>query len=398
MSFGRRGALAGAMALACLPTVLAPATSPAAIYWGDNAAIGAANFDGSSPNPDYFKPPFPSDSAGPMCGLAVSESYLYWAGAFGIGRVNLDGPAAPATVSPRLNQPCGIAINSTHLYWAEPNAGVIGRANLDGSAPNTALVTGLDYPCGVAVDGSYLYWVSWRGIGRARLDGSEPEPEFVGPAPGGCGLALDSQYLYWGTRGAIGRVGLDGLFPQPDFITGLGGVPSIAVDRDRVYWVDQVEGMVYSTLGRADIDSSDVNRAFIQTETFNSGGVAVDVRAVPSPRPLPSRSPRFGQVRHNLKDGSLILDVWVPRRGDLVVTAPKVGWKVFKGNPPPYLDGSFRWRLKVWPGKTRFGKKLHTQLRNKGRAPIALRISYAETGQLAATAVKRVALLKRRPT
>jgi hypothetical protein len=395
MSFGRRGILAGAIALACLAAAISPATAPAAVYWGDSGSIGAANFDGTSPNPDYFKLNFLSDVSGPYCGLAVSESHLYWGGAFGIGRVNLDGPAAPATVSPRLNQPCGIAINATHLYWAEPNAGVIGRANLDGSAPNTALITGLDYPCGVAVDGSYLYWVSWRGIGRARLDGSEPEPEFVGAVPGGCGLALDSQYLYWGSRDAIGRVSFDGLFPQPDFITGLGGVPSIDADRDRIYWVDQVEGMVYSTVGRADIDGSDVNRAFVQTETFNSGGVAVDARAVPSPRPLPSWSPGFGQLRHNLKDGSLILDVWVPRRGDLVVTAPKVGWKVLKGNPPPYLEGSFRWRLKVWPGKTKFGKKLRTQLKNKGRAPVALRISYAETGQLAATVVKRVALLKR---
>lgn len=398
MSFGRRGILAGAMALACLLAAVVPVASPAAVYWSENGSIGAANFDGTGPNPNFFKPNFLSDSFGPYCGFAASDSYLYWAGGFGIGRVNLDGPAAPATVSPRLNQPCGIAIDATHLYWAEPNAGVIGRANLDGSAPNAAFLTGLDRPCGVAVDGSYLYWASWRGIGRARPDGSEPEPEFAPVAPGGCGLAVDSQYLYWGSRGAIGRVGLDGLFPQPDFITGLGGVTAIAVDRDRIYWVDQVEGMVYSTIGRADKDGSDVNRAFIQTETFNSGGVAVDARAVPSPRSLPSWPVQFGKLRHDLKDGSVVLDLWVPRRGDLVVTAPRVGWKVLKGNPPAYLEGSFRWRLKVWPGKTRFGKKLRTQLRNKGRAPVALRISYAETGQLAATVVKRVALLKRRPT
>jgi hypothetical protein len=398
MSLGRRGILAGAMALACLLAAIAPAGAPAAVYWAENGSIGAANFDGTSPNPDYFKPPFPSDSGGPNCGLAISESHLYWVGAWGVGRVNLDGPAAPATVSPHLEQPCGVAIDATHLYWAEWKMGLIGRANLDGSAPNPTLVTGLDGPCGVAVDGSYLYWVSWRGIGRARLDGSEPEPEFVPVAPAGCGLAVDSQYLYWGTRGAIGRVGLDGLFPQPGFITGLGAVSALALDGAHVYWTDSPEGMIYSTVGRADIDGSDVNRAFVQTETFNAGGVAVDARAVPSPRPLPSWPARFGKLRHNLSDGSIVLDVWVPRRGDLVVTAPKVGWKVFKGNPPPYLEGSFRWRLKVWPGKTRFGKKLRTQLRNNGRAPVALRISYAETGQLAATAVKRVALLKRRPT
>lgn len=393
MSFGRRGIVACALALACLVAAV-PAAS-AAVYWGENGSIGAANFDGTSPNSNYFKPPFPSDSAGPNCGLAVSDSYLYWVGGFGIGRVNLDGLAAPATVSPHLEQPCGIAIDETHVYWAEPSAGAVGRAYLDGSAPNTALLTGLDRPCGLTVDGSYLYWVSWRGIGRAKLDGSQPEPEFAPVGPTGCGLAVDSQYLYWGTRDAIGRVGLDGLFPEPDFITGLGRVGAIAVDRDHLYWIDQVEGMVYSTVGRSDVDGSDVNRAFIPTQTFNSGGVAVDARAVPPPRPLPSQPVQFGKLRHNLKDGSAVLDVWVARRGDLVVTAPKLGYKVLKGNPPPYLEGAFRWRLKVWPGKTRFGKKLRTRLGEKGRAPVALRISYAETGQLAATAVKRIALLQR---
>src|SRR5689334_5425800 len=108
MSSGFRGILAGTLALACLLAMAAPAAAPAAVYWSENGSIGAANLDGTSPNPDYFKPPFPSDSAGPNCGLAASDSYLYWAGGFGIGRVNLDGPAAPATVSPHLNQPCGI--------------------------------------------------------------------------------------------------------------------------------------------------------------------------------------------------------------------------------------------------------------------------------------------------
>ncbi|HXQ88729.1 MAG TPA: hypothetical protein VN733_03735 [Solirubrobacterales bacterium] len=396
MSLGRREVLACALALACLLAALGPAAAPAAVYWAENGQIGAANLDGTSPNPAYFKPPFPSDSAGPGCGLAASDSYLYWVGAFGIGRVNLDGPATPATVSPHLEQPCGVAIDAAHLYWADAKAGTLGRANLDGSEPNPSLLAGLDRPCGVAVDGSHLYWVDWRGIGRARLDGTQPEPEFVHTGPASCGLAADSQYLYWGSQGAIGRVRLDGLFGQPAFITGVGGVGAIAVDSAHVYWTDWREGMVYSTIGRAGIDGSGVNRSWIPTETFNLGGVAVDARPVPSPRPLPSQPVQFGKLRHSLRNGSLVLDVWVARRGDLAVTAPAVGWKVLKGDPPPYLEGSFRWRLKVWPGKTRFGRKVRARLLEKGRAVVTLRTSYAETGQLPATATKRVALLQRR--
>lgn len=396
MSFGRREVLACALALACLLAALAPAAAPAAVYWVENGKIGAADLDGTNPNPGYFKPPFPSDSAGPGCGLAVSDSYLYWAGAFGIGRVNLDGQAAPATVSPHLEQPCGVAIDATHVYWADSKAGTLGRANLDGSEPSTAILAGLDRPCNVAVDGTYLYWVDGRGIGRARLDGSQAEPGFITTGPGGCGLAVDAQYLYWGTYGAIGRVSRDGLFPDPAFITGVGGVGSIALDSVHVYWTDWREGMFYSTVGRANLDGGDVNRNFIATQTFNPGGVAVDARPTPSPRPLPSRPVQFGKVRHNLKNGTAVLDVWVARRGDLVVTAPRVGWKVLKGDPPPYLEGSFRWRLKVWPGKARFGKNLRTQLREKGRAVVTLRTAYAETGQLPALATKRIGLLKRR--
>ncbi|HMI81154.1 MAG TPA: hypothetical protein VK480_05145, partial [Solirubrobacterales bacterium] len=114
------------------------------------------------------------------------------------------------------------------------------------------------------------------------------------------------------------------------------------------------------------------------------------------PLPLPSRPIRFGKVRHNLETGTAVIDVWVPARGDLALTAPKIGWRVLKGiTPPPYHGGSFRWRLQIWPGKTRFGAKVRRQLKEKGRAPLTLQVSYAETGQRATTAIKRIALLRK---
>lgn len=376
--------------------------SSAAVYWA-GGTIGAANLDGSAPNEKYFRPPSPSDFGFPECGLAVSDSYLYWVGAFGLGRVNFEGPATPTQVSPHLQRPCGVAVDGSHVYWADKASGTIGRANLDGSEPNATLIGGLENPCAIAVDSSHLYWVDPRGIGRASLDGAQAEPGWVPIGGGGCGLALGGQYIYFSgtnpspSQPSIGRVSYDGSSRQMDFIPGLEEISDIAVDSGHIYWVDRRWGMNYASIGRANLDGSDVNRGWIPTQSFNVGAVAVDSRPTPPPLPLPSRPISFGQVRHNLKTGGAVLDVFVPARGELALASPGVGWKVNKGpEPPSYVQGSFRWRLQLWPGKTRFGKKVRTRLRNRGRALLNLKLSYAEEGQLPVTAEKRLALLQHR--
>lgn len=305
---------------------------------------------------------------------------------------------------PGRPQPCGIAVDAGHVYWAEPRgsqpgAGALARANLDGSEANVNLVPGLSGPCDVAVDGSYLYWVSWRGIGRARLDGSEPDQEFI-PGSDGCGVAVDAGHIYWSSRGnnqdTIARANLDGSEPDLDYISGLPGhVGSIALDAGHVYWTEWHEGMNYASIGRANLDGAGANGGWILTQWFNLGGLAVDARPAPPPRPVPSRAIHFGQLRHDLRTGVATLDVWVPARGELTITAPTLGWKVLKGNPPAALAGSFRWRLKVWPGKRgKVAKNLRAQLRNKGRTSVALNLSYAEEGELPVTVSKRIGLRK----
>lgn len=378
--------------MAAAALLFAP-TASAAVYWGDSGAFGAADLDGSNPNYKYFQ--F-HHLGGPTCDMAVSESYLYWCESFGIWRVNLDGPATPVQIVSGLDDPGGIAIDGNYLYWANRGGGGVSRAALDGTARDDSFISGLHSPCEVAVDPAFVYWIDWRGIGRARLDGSAVEEPFIPTAPGDCGLAVDSGYVYWAAgEGRIGRAGLDGLEVDPNFITGVGGVSGIAVQGGRLYWADWREGMNYSTIGRANLDGSEVIRSWIPTQTFDVGGVAVDSRPTPPPLPLPSRPIRFGKVRHSFENGSAVVDVWVPARGELVVTAPKLGWRVLEGSPPPYDEGSFRWRLKVWPGRSGFGAKVRKQLKERGRAALALHVSYAETGQLAETAVKRIALLLR---
>ena len=82
MSLRGRGAFAGVLTLVLAAAALTAGPASAAVNWA-GGTIGAANLDGSDPNPEYFKPPFPSGSAGPECGLAVKATHLYWAGASG---------------------------------------------------------------------------------------------------------------------------------------------------------------------------------------------------------------------------------------------------------------------------------------------------------------------------
>jgi hypothetical protein len=386
---------------------LAASTATAAVYWGNNGYIGAANLDGTEPNPDYFKGSFTPGSSGPPCDLAVSPTDLYWTGSFGISRLNLDGPAVRTDLVLGRPQPCGIAVDAGHVYWAEPRltqsqTGTLARANLDGSEPNTELVTGLSHPCDVAVDASHLYWVDGWGVGRARLDGSEPERGFI-PGLDECGLAVGAGHIYWSSyannQRSIGRANLDGSEPNPAFIPNLpGSVGGIALDSAHIYWTEWHEGMVYGTIGRANLDGSGATPSWIQTQWFNLGGIAVDARPTPPPRPLPSRPITFGQISHNLRTGVATLAISVPARGDLAVTAPAVGWKVLKPEAPSYVAGSFTWRLRIWPGKRgKVAKNLRTQLRNKGKAAVTLVISYNEEHQLPLTATKRIGLWKTKP-
>lgn len=387
-----------ALAWACAAggAALGASTAPAAVYWDEPGTLGAANLDGSNPNSKYL---LFRGMSGPTCDVAVTAAYLYWCEWFGIWRVNLEGPAVPTQIVSGLNSPGGIAVDGSHVYWANPGSGSIGRAALDGSVREDNFLPALREPSEVAVDDRYLYWVTFNEIGRARLDGTGVEKAFVETIPAGPGLAADSTYLYWSGDRAIGRARLaDGTGVDPDFITGLDHVGTIAVNSGHLYWMNTPEGMHYSTIGRAGVDGSDVNKSWIPTQKFNATSVAVDARLSPPPLPLPSRPFYIGKVAHSRKDGSAVLHISVPERGDLVVSAPAIGWRVNKGpEPPPYRGGSFNWRLKLWPGKTRFGQKIRTRLRNKGRARLTLKLTYTEEGQLPLPATKQITLLQHRP-
>src|ERR1700750_2835355 len=99
MIAARRGSVWVVAGLVCTSAwlVVLTGSAGAAVYWGDDYTVAAANLDGSGANFQYFQPPFPSPSSNPVGDVAVNSKYLFWVGFTGIGRVNFEGVATPQT-------------------------------------------------------------------------------------------------------------------------------------------------------------------------------------------------------------------------------------------------------------------------------------------------------------
>lgn len=423
MGVGIRGwvrsvAVMATMALFCTST--GTTRAEAAVYWGSaRDGVGAANLDGSNPQWDYFYWPYPSDSQGPPCGVAVNSEYLYWAAPGGIGRRNLNREGLyPATVVPHLDGPCGVALDGGHIYWGNrgghppstPQAGSIGRANLDGSEANNAFVTGLERPCDVTVGGDHVYWIEDGGIGRASLDGSNPERPFI-PLPatyGGCGLAASAGYLYWGQDGAIARANLQGGEIESVFIPETGALGGVAVQAGHIYWAASWSGGGTS-IGRANVDGSEADPAWIpSSERLELGGVAVDERPTPPSLILPSRPIRLvSNVQYNLRTGAVLLGVYVPPKGPLpspspppgrlAVTSPGLSWKVFTSTASlPSQGGSSLWQVRIRSGSGAVGRRIRAQLRRRGWARVTVHLSYTQERVYPVEATRKLILRRYR--
>lgn len=404
--------------IAALATVaLIPATAPAAVYWGLPGGVHVANLDGTvvqgplTPARGLY-----ALDIGHACGIAVDGAHVYWAGDGAIGRANLDGSSPDESFISGLGYPCGVAVDRSNIYWADRSTGMVGRANLDGGDVERGFIMGGASPCGVAVDRSHVFWANSEGasIGRANLDGTAPNQAFIPAVEAPCGIAVSASHIYWASSdgtgsaaGAIGRAALDGSLVEDAFIPGVGEPAGVAVNGTHVYWVDEgtrnrldsgdPDFLMPGVVGRARLDGGDIDRRFIPTGPAN--GIALDTRLLVAPHFQPeARSSdylRFGKVRHNKRTGVVWMIVHVPAGGGFDVDSPKIGWKIHKSNPPHGVGGAFRWKLKLWPGKGRVGRKIRRRLRRKGRAPIILRMTYQQEGRLPLKGAKRLAFLRR---
>lgn len=418
LSIRGRRTFAGLLTAAlCAYAFCSGVSAQAAVYWGSaRDGVGAANLDGSDPQAEYFYWPFVSESQGPACGVAVNSEYLYWAAPGGIGRRKLDGEGIyPGTVVPHLQGPCGLALDESHLYWGNSATSSIGRANLDGSEANSSFVTGLERPCDVAVSDGHLFWIERSsagrqgGVGKANLDGSSPQRSFI-PFPSynpSCGLAISGGFIYWGQEEAIARANLEGGEVNETFIPGAGVVNGIAIEGGRIYWVSQWPGMA-ADIGRANLDGSEADPAWIANSETELGGVAVDERLTAPYLELPSIPVRFAKnVQYNLRSGAILLGVYVPPhgvlaahlppQGQLTVTSPGLSWKVFGSTDLlPAQGGDALWQVLVRSGSGAVGRRIRGQLRRRGWAPVTVHLTYTQERVYPVEATRRVILRRYR--
>jgi virginiamycin B lyase len=360
----------------------------AGVYWGSSGFVGAANLDGST-----FVDGVPYRAAnvpeiGNICGLTVSNGYLYWADSQRgtIGRMGLPKsqlgyadtiservPIDEAFVSGLVN-PCGVAVDGAHIYWTSSESRTIGRANLDGSNPERTFISGVLSPCGVAVDGGHIYWGSFQGnsIGRSNLNGEGIEETFIEGGNGPCGIGS----------------------PDNDFIAGLKNPCGVAVDGSHVYWTNW---NARDPVGRANLDGSGVVKSLVTTEFYlASCGVAVDSKVFQPPPPPPSYPIFLTKLKRDTKRGIAYVSVKVPIAGvggSVNVVSKGLRWELL--GPPATEGGYFVYQLKVWPGRGKASKKIRTALARKGRASIVLSATYEETGKRPYLATRPLTLIRR---
>ena len=131
-----------------------------------------------------------------------------------------------------------------------------------------------------ASSGDYIYWANFWGhsVGRASLDLSDVKPGFISmPDRWPTGIAVDDRYIYWANfnwnaPSTIGRANLDGTDVNQEFIQTLGSPIGLAVDDNYIYWAN-IEGV--NTIGRAKLDGTDINQQFITLVVGMPRGMAV---------------------------------------------------------------------------------------------------------------------------
>jgi hypothetical protein len=409
-----RSLLAASLAtlLAGAALVSAAPRAEAGVYWGSGGFVGAANLDGS-----VFVDGVPYRAAnvpeiGNICGLAVSNGYLYWAdnSRGTIGRMELPKSQLgyADTISERVSideafisglvNPCGVAVDGGHIYWTSFGNMTIGRANLDGSNPDRTFISGVSSPCGVAVDGGHIYWGDFIGdsIGRSNLNGEAIDERFVEGAEGPCGIAVNGSHVYWSNwdGSTIGRAGIDGAAPDNDFIAGLSNPCGIAVDGSHVYWTNW---NARDPVGRANLDGSGVVKSLVTTEFYAAScGVGVDSKVFQPPPPPHSYPIFLAKLKRDTKRGIGYVSVKVPIAGvggSVNVISKGLRWELIG---PPVTDGGyFVYQLKVWPGRGKASKKIRTALARKGRASVSLSVAYQEAGKQAYVATRPLTLIRR---
>ena len=215
-------------------------------------------------------------------------AYVYFASGSGssmtVSRANLDGSDVNYSFMSGFSSPIyGLAADNSYIYIAEGDT--IGRAHLDGTSRDDSFISTVSAR-DVTVDGNYIYWtenVASGGIARANLDGSGVNHDFI-KANAPYGVAVGADHVYWSNWTApwgidmgttVGRAKLDGTEVNQAFVTGAQLPQGIAVDASHIYWANTQWPLVgrYGAIGRASLLGSDPIQDFMWVSAC---GVDVD--------------------------------------------------------------------------------------------------------------------------
>jgi hypothetical protein len=180
-------------------------------------------------------------STGYVGALAVSDSYLYFAGDV-VMRMLVSGGAAQ-TLTPAKGRGYGIAVDSTSVFWTSAgDGGTVSQVAIAGGSAQI-LASGVGFPYGIAIDAKRVYFtanghaddgaltavsINGGGSAQALLSWEPYVPQ---------GLAVDTHNAYVATTAGLLRVGLDGGLPSMLATQPAG--PPLAMDNTNIYWATQ---------------------------------------------------------------------------------------------------------------------------------------------------------------
>jgi hypothetical protein len=225
--------------------------------------------------------------------VLVTATNIYWPNleTFTIQRSALDGTGV-TTLYTGLTGPSGLATDGTYIYWTNglPGNTTIGRALLAGGGTvDNSFITGASTPIGLAVSGNFIYWSNSanRTIGRAQLNGAGAatgvdQSYIATPNSDPYGIDVNGTTIFWSgflggsTANAISKADLSVASPTASVLVTGANIPTgITSDSTYIYWSNFGNG----TIGRAKLDGSGVNQAYV-TSLTNVVGIAVDSTAL----------------------------------------------------------------------------------------------------------------------
>jgi hypothetical protein len=137
--------------------------------------------------------------------VAFDNAFAYWATAFAVKRVSLEGGAEQVVAaSAAKDGVAGIAVDDSNVYWTNLAEGKVLRAPKGGGAPEM-LASGQQSPAGLRIDATSVYWsnlgtekLGWMSgavMKVAKAGGAaRPLACYVGPDV----VAIDDEAVYFG--------------------------------------------------------------------------------------------------------------------------------------------------------------------------------------------------------